>query len=147
MVICLFTGIMLLSRATRAKTDLKIIEGKVIDKNKTYSTSIKGVHFYYLEFKLENKLEKLAIGYSSESQSINDSTYYKIETGKNYKFFVDKSYPNSDGTNYGINYIERNNKIIFSKDHKIELYFSVLLILTSIVFIIFGIKKLKKNAC
>ena len=147
MAFLLFGGILFLSRATRTKNDLKIIDGKVIYKNKTYSTSIKSGRFYYLEFTLENKSENLAIGYSSEKQSINDSTYYKIEIGKNYRFFVDKSFPNSDGTNYGIDYIENSNKIIFSKDPTMELYFSISLILISIIFIILGIRKLKKNEC
>jgi len=145
MVMCLITGLMFLNRATKSKTDLNIIDGKVICKNKKYSTSIKGGKFYYLEFELENNPEKLAIGYISESQANNDLTFDKIEIGRNYKFFIDKSFPNSDGTNYGIDYIENNNKIVFSKNHKTELFFSALLILTSGISIFFVIKKLNKT--
>ncbi len=147
MMICLVTGLLLLSRATKSKTDLNIIDGKVICKNKKYSTSARGGRFYYLEFELENNPEKFAIGYISESQANNDLTYDKIEIGKNYKFYIDGSFPNSNGTNYGIDYIENNHKIVFSKNHKMEFFFSIVLTLISGFSILFVIRKLKKNVC
>jgi hypothetical protein len=135
-----FTGVLNISRANVKKSNLAIIEGKVIDKKIAFSTSLKGGRSYQLEFQLQNTPERIAISFPSKNQAYADSTINLIDTGKTYKFYLDKTFPTSNGLNCGIDKIEFNNVEIFSKSHKLEMYGGIFFILLSIGFGFVSIK-------
>jgi hypothetical protein len=130
--ISFFVGVLNIIRANEKTSDLAIIQDKVLDKKIDYTTSLKGGRAYYLEFKLENTPERIAVSYVSKKQAYSDSTIYLIDIGKTYKFYLDKTFPISNGLNCGIDKIELNNVEIFSKSHKSELYGGIFFILLSI---------------
>ena len=141
---CLYVGLFLgLKRALVNKFDMKINEGIVQSKKKTHFYTIKGGRHDYLEFTLENYDERIAISYISQSQAENDSTYNIIKIGEKYKFYIDKSYPNSNGISCGINFIEDKGILIFKKSHTFELLFGLFFTLLSILITILGIRKIK----
>lgn len=127
-----FVGVLDIIRANEKTSDLLIIQDKVLDKKIAYTTSLKGRQSYHLEFKLENTPERIAVSYISKNQAYSDSTLYLIDTGKTYKFYLDKTFPTSNGLNCGIDKIEFNNVEVFSKPHKFELYGGVFFILLPI---------------
>ena len=127
-----FIGVLNIVRATVETSDLTVIKDKVLDKKIGFATSLKGKRSYHLEFKLENIRERIAISYVSKKQAYSDSTLYLVDTGKTYKFYLDKTFPTSNGLNCGINKIEFNNIELFSKSHKLELYVGIFFILLSI---------------
>ena len=126
-----------LVRAIVDKSDLRIVEEKVVSKRIYYSPSgrTNQGRTYHVEFELENMQERIAINFPTNRQAYQDSTLYKIDIGKVYKFYLDKTYPTylneTDGPSYylntGIDLIEDNSGVIFSKSHNFELgmvYFS-----------------------
>ena len=125
-------GVLTIIRASVKTSDLAVIEDKVIGKKIAYSTSLKGNRSYHLEFQLENTPERIAISFLSKNQAYKDSTIYLIDTGKTYKFYLDKTFPTSEGVNNGIDKIEFNNVEVFNKPHKFELYVGLFFILLSI---------------
>jgi hypothetical protein len=82
-------------RATVDKSDLRIIKDKVVSKRIYYSPSgrTNQGRTYHVEFELENRQERIAINFPTDRQVYQDSTIYKIDTGKVYKFYLDKTYP------------------------------------------------------
>jgi hypothetical protein len=130
---CLGVGVMLVVRGAHNKSNSIVLDGKVVDKklDRYISGDIRRYVHYRLEFKLEGKEERIAISYFSRKEAYSDSTIYLVDTGKIYRFYLDKTYPTSDGINNGINRIEFNNKEIFKKNN-IELYIGIFFILLSI---------------
>ncbi len=126
-----YAGVLNINRATINKSELAVIEGKVVEKKISRSKSLK-YRSYHLEFQLANRQTKIGIAFTSKKQAYTDSTYYLIDTGKTYKFYLDKTFPTSDGLNNGIDKIEFNNVEVFNKSHKFELYGGVFFILLSI---------------
>jgi hypothetical protein len=118
--LCLYAGILNIRRATISKSDLTSFEDKVIGKAISYSVSSRH-RSYQLEFKLENSHERIAINFPTKNEAYQDSTIYKIDTGKVYKFYLDKTYPTflSKGfqpsyyLNKGVDIIEYDNVEVF----------------------------------
>ena len=135
----LYEGVLNVTRATTNKSKLSVIEGKVIDMKISESKSLK-FHSYHLEFQLADRQTKIGIAFTSKRQAYTDSTYYRIDTGKTYKFYLDKTFPTSDGLNNGIDKIEFNNVVIFNNSHKFELYGGLFFILLSIGLAFVSIK-------
>lgn len=128
LLISLYVGILIIIRANVKTSDMRVIQDKVIDKKIAYSTSLKGNRSYHLEFQLKNTQERIAVSYISKNQAYSDSPLYLIDTGKTYKFYLDKTFSTSNGLNCGIEKIEFNNAEIFSKSHKFEFYGGVFFI-------------------
>lgn len=140
-----------ITRALVNKSDLKVIKGKVISKRIYYSPSgrLHQGRNYHVEFELENLHERIAISFPTKKQVYQDSTLYRIDTGKIYTFYLDKSYPTFFNKpqetpyyylNDGIDIIEDNNKEIFSKSHHFELGGGIFFILLSITLAFVAIK-------
>ena len=137
-------------RAIVNKSDLRIVEGKVVSKRIYYSPSgrTNQGRTYHVEFELENMQERIAINFPTNRQAYQDSTLYKVDSGKIYKFYLDKSYPTflnkPHGTPYylntGIDIIEHNSGEIFSKSHSFELGAGIFFILLSTVVTFFAVK-------
>ena len=138
---CFGVGVLNIIRGIHNKSNSIILEGKVIDKKLIRYTSgeyRKYVH-YHLVFQLEGKTEKIAISYFSKKEAYRDSTISLIDTGKVYRFYIDKTYPISGGVNNGINRIDFNNKEMFAKSN-IELYAGIFFIMLSIGLAWYAIK-------
>jgi hypothetical protein len=137
----LWAGRLGIIRAIVSKSDLRIVEDKVVSKRIYYSPSgrTNQGRNYHVEFELENRQERIAINFPTNRQAYLDSTLYKIDTGKIYKFYLDKSYPtflnktaeSSYYLNKGIDIIEDNGGEIFSKSHNFELGAGIFFILLS----------------
>ena len=146
----LWAGRLALVRAIVSKSDLRIVEGKVVNKRVYYSPSgrTNQGRTYHVEFELQNRQERLAINFPTNRQAYQDSTIYKVDTGKIYKFYLDKSYPTflnkPHATPYylntGIDIIEDNNGEIFSKTHNFELGAGIFFILLSIGLTFYAIR-------
>lgn len=146
----LWAGRLALVRAIVSKSDLRIVEGKVVSKRVYYSPSgrTNQGRTYHVEFELENRQERLAINFPTNKQAYQDSTIYKVDTGKIYKFYLDKSYPTflnkPHATPYylntGIDIIEDNSGEIFSKTHNFELGVGIFFILLSIGLTFYAIR-------
>jgi hypothetical protein len=132
LLISFLVGVLNILRANVKSSDLVIIQDKVLDKKIGYTTSLKGRRSYHLEFKLENRPVKIAVSYDSKNKAYSDSTLYLVDIGKTYKFYLDKTFPTSNGLNCGIDKIEYNNVEVFSKSHKLELYGGIFFILLSL---------------
>ena len=132
LLISFLVGVLNILRANVKSSDLVIIQDKVLDKKIGYTTSLKGRRSYHLEFKLENRPAKIAVSYDSKNKAYSDSTFYLVDIGKTYKFYLDKTFPTSNGLNCGIDKIEYNNVEVFSKSHKLELYGGIFFILLSL---------------
>ena len=151
----IFAGQLGIRRAIVSKSELRVVEGKVISKRIYYSPSgrTNQGRNYHVEFELENMQERIAINFPTNIQAYQDSTFYKIDTGKIYKFYLDKTYPTflntAAGTQYylnkGIDLIEDSSGEIFSKSHKFELCAGIFFILLSIGVVFFVIRYGKWN--
>jgi hypothetical protein len=146
----LWAGRLGIARAIVSKSALRIVEGKVVSKRVYYSPSgrTNQGRTYHVEFELENTQERIAINFPTNRQAYQDSTLYKIDTGKVYKFYLDKTYPTylnkTTGPSYylntGIDLIEDNSGVIFSKSHNFELGVGIFFILLSIAVAFFAVK-------
>ena len=146
----LWAGRLGIVRAIVSKSDLRIVEGKVVSKRVYYSPSgrTNQGRTYHIEFELENRQERIAINFPTNKQAYQDSTLYKIDTGKVYKFYLDKTYPTflnkTAGPSYylntGIDLIENNSGVIFSKSHNFELGAGIFFILLSVGISFFAVK-------
>ena len=149
--VALWAARLCIVRATVSKSDLKIIEDKIVSKRISY-TSIgryKLSRDYHVEFKLENRQERIAINFPTKRQTYQDSTIYKIDTGKVYKFYLDKSYPTFLNKafmppyylNAGVDIIENTaGDEIFSKSHKFEFGAGIFFIILAIGITFFTVK-------
>ncbi len=146
----LWAGRLCIVRAIVSKSDLRIVEDKVVSKRIYYSPSgrTNQGRNYHVEFELENRQERIAINFPTNRQAHQDSTIYKIDTGKIYKFYLDKTYPTflnkaaepSYYLNKGIDLIEDNSGEIFSKSHNFELGAGIFFMLLSVVVTFFAVK-------
>jgi hypothetical protein len=146
----LWAGRLCIVRAMVSKSALRIVEGKVVNKRVYYSPSgrTNQGRTYQVEFEVENRQERIAINFPTNRQAYQDSTIYKVDTGKIYKFYLDKSYPTflnkPHGTPYylnkGIDVIEDNNREIFSKSHNFELGAGIFFVLLPVVLTFFAVK-------
>ena len=137
----LWAGRLSITRAIVSKSDLRIVEGKVVGKRVYYSPSgrTNQDRAYHIEFELEEKHERIAINFPTNRQAYHDSIIYKVDTGKIYKFYLDKSYPtflNKTAEspyylNKGIDIIEDSGGEIFSKSHNFELGAGIFFVLLS----------------
>lgn len=137
-------------RAIVDKSHLRLVEDKVVSKRIYYSPSgrTNQGRTYHIEFELENRQERIAINFPTNKQAYQDSTLYKIDTGKVYKFYLDKTYPTflnkTAGPSYylntGIDLIEDNSGVIFSKSHNFELGAGIFFILLSVGVAFFAVK-------
>lgn len=131
-------------RATLKAPDMTTIIGKVTEKNILYFTSKTG-RTYCLAFKLNNRKDKIAINLGTESQAQKDSTFYLIDTGKTYKFYLDPTVLTDDGTNWGITQIDYNGYRIYKTSNKLNLYGGLFTGLISLIVFIIIIKFKKKE--
>jgi hypothetical protein len=150
-IIILLTGIFLVGllcvyRATLTTKNMTVVVDKVINKKILYFTSVKGGRHYCLAFKLANKQNKIAINLGTKSQADNDSAFYFIDTGKVYKFYLDPTVPTDNGINWGIHQIDFDNKEVYKKPTKLDLFLGILISLISLTGIILILKSKKKNS-
>lgn len=138
-------GLLSLYRATLKVSSLEIITAKVLEKRIEYFTSYQSGRHYCLAFRLANIQDKIAINLGTKRQAENDSTFYLIDTGKAYKFYLDPTVPATKRGNWGIRRIDYNDVPIYKASEKLDLYGGSIITLISLAGLVILIKYKKKE--
>jgi hypothetical protein len=138
-----FIGLLSVYRATLKTKALTVLVGKVVNKKILYFKGVKSGRHYCLAFELANKQDKIAINLGTKGQAEKDSAIFLIDTGKEYEFDLDPTVPTDNGINWGIDKVDYNNKEVYKKSNKLNLYLGIFISLISLtgIFMILKIKK------
>ena len=126
-------GLLGLFRANLDVSKMRIIEGRVVEKKINY-IQLRG-RTYFLEFRLQDKEERIAINLGSKNHANKDSAFFLIYTDVNYKFYLDPTVPTTRGVNPGIRRIDFGTKKIYQTSNKSDLYGGGSLCILGLVFL------------
>ncbi len=140
----LLAGLLSIYRGTLRKASMKIVSGKVINKIRDYTSGGKGRH-YYTAFELEGLHDEIAINFPSENAADNDSTFYLIDTGKLYTFYLNPTYPIKKGINMGLERIDYKNIEIYKTSNTFNLFMGIFICLLCLISITLKMKYKKKE--
>jgi hypothetical protein len=141
-----FLGLLNLYRANLKRTDMTIINGKVVGKHFSFIYS-KG-RMYYLGFDIEGEHEMIAINLGgTKSDADKDSPTNLIDTGKTYKFYIDPTVPMSNNMNLGIRRIDFNDKEIFTASNSLNRNGGAFLCIVGLLgfYVVYNRKKWQKS--
>ena len=142
-----FVGMLSIYRSSSKVSDLSVLRGKVIGKRISFIKSHRTGRNYSLNFKLEGKLDEIAINLGTKREAEKDSTIYKVDTGKIYVFYLDPTVPTQNSVNWGICRVDYNGRQIFQASNKLNLYGGILISVLSLILIVLFYKhNQKKNS-
>jgi hypothetical protein len=128
-----------------------IVPYKVMEKftGNIQSTEIVKVHgtkspSYQLVIKINSLHYRLGVHYSSESQAYKSKLIDSLKIDSLYAFYVNPTYPISNGLNSGVSKIESSDKIMFEQSESMDLVLGGFLALFGLIGLIF-IRKVYKN--
>jgi hypothetical protein len=133
-------GLLSIYRATLKPSNLKVVTGKVLDKKIEYFTSYGSGRHYCLAFHVTNIQDKIAVNLGTKKQAENDSTFYLIDIGKTYKFYLDPTVPTTRTGNWGIRRIDYNDVQVYQASNKLNLFGGIIISLMSLAGIIILLK-------
>jgi hypothetical protein len=130
-LIIFILGILCIYRGVLKEADLEKIDSQITSHEVFKDTCFSGKRArvcYKLLFYLTNTdtIYGIYLGYNPAAK---DKLISKLQTGKEYSFFIDPTIPEVDGIKLGIRIIKDNQSILFKENGKLSLKGGIIFIL------------------
>jgi len=124
---------------------MNVVSGTVVKKEKEDKQAGNNGD-YAINLTLNNEKNTILLRFPSVTDANNRLLYNLIDTGKQYRFYINPNYFVLDGVNYGLEKIDYNNTEVYKKPHSSPfLYVVYILACLPLLFAWYNLNKKKKE--